>query len=412
MNRETCRKDIPYPSVSNESVPSLINNLVSALYGTNVTKTVVNRQVVWNIPCDPNNTAQISGLPRNEGEGLLCYLIRAFSNTLVAPVTLDGVQTLTNKTLTAPVINNPSVFNLVSTGSVTLPNGSIIPTYLSLGAPSWNSSGMLTTTGLTVTGDVVLPQNSISSGVIADGAITNADINNSAGIANSKLAGLPTSANTINTIVLRDGSGNFSANIITANLIGISSNATNLQGGQTGSIPYQSATNTTVFLPANTPTGSVLRATNNGAPSWGTDHLGTSTNNNASAGFVGEYVVNQVTTNVAVTQNVVTNITVITLTAGDWDVSGSVMLTYTTTNGTNFTLQGGISTTSLTLGAQDTYAQIMVQASNASTQTQSFATPAVRLSLSATTAVFLVGFANGGLSSINGKGTIRARRMR
>jgi hypothetical protein len=411
MNNEICRKDIPYPSVSSESVPSLINNLVSALYGTNVTKSVVNRQVVWNIPCDPNNTAQISWLPRNPGEGLLCYLIRAFNNNLVAPVTLNGVQTLTNKTLTAPVINNPSVFNLVATGSVALPNGSIIPSFLSAGSPSWNSSGMLTTTGLTVTGDVVLPINSISAGAIADGAIMNADISNSAGIANTKLAGSPTAANTANTIVLRDASGNFAANTITSNLTGIATNATNLQGAS-GSIPYQSALNTTAMLANSATTGVILTATSGGAPVWATDHRGTSTNNNAAAGFVGEIVVSQVTTNVAVTQNVVTNITSISLTAGDWDVSGSVMLSYTTTNSTNFTLQGGINTTSATLGAQDTYSQIMVHAGNTGSLTQSFATPVVRLSLAATTTVFLVGFANGGLSSINGKGTIRARRMR
>ena len=100
-----CRKDIPYPSVSHESVPSLIDNLVTALYGT-ITKTVVNRRVVWNIPCDPNNTATINGIPRNAGEGLLCYIIRSLNLTTPSGfVTVDGTQTLTNKTLTAPVIN-------------------------------------------------------------------------------------------------------------------------------------------------------------------------------------------------------------------------------------------------------------------------------------------------------------------
>jgi hypothetical protein len=75
-----CRKDIPYPSVSNESVPSLIDNLVTALYGE-ITKTVVNRRVQWNIPCDPNNTAIVSpAFPRLAGEGLLCYIIRVFQN--------------------------------------------------------------------------------------------------------------------------------------------------------------------------------------------------------------------------------------------------------------------------------------------------------------------------------------------
>ena len=76
-----CRQDIPYPQVSPESVPSLISNLVNALYGE-ITKTVVDGRVVWNIPCDPNNTAEVDQIPREEGEGLLCYLLRVFANSL------------------------------------------------------------------------------------------------------------------------------------------------------------------------------------------------------------------------------------------------------------------------------------------------------------------------------------------
>lgn len=73
-----CRQDIPYPQVSHESVPSLIDNLVQALYG-DITKSVVANRVVWNIPCDPaSNPAEVPGLPRMEGEGLLCYIMRAF----------------------------------------------------------------------------------------------------------------------------------------------------------------------------------------------------------------------------------------------------------------------------------------------------------------------------------------------
>ena len=77
----TCCPDTPYPQVSPESVPSLISNLVYALYGT-ISKTVVNGRVVWDIPCDPNNTAEVDDIPREEGEGLLCYLLRLFSNSL------------------------------------------------------------------------------------------------------------------------------------------------------------------------------------------------------------------------------------------------------------------------------------------------------------------------------------------
>ena len=74
-----CRKDIPYPSVSNESVPSLIENLTAALYGTALTKTVVGGRVIWTIPCDPNASATVFDVARLPGEGLMCYFIRALN---------------------------------------------------------------------------------------------------------------------------------------------------------------------------------------------------------------------------------------------------------------------------------------------------------------------------------------------
>ena len=197
-----CCPDVPYPQVSHESVPSLIDNLTTALYGAFynpstqtgfITKTVVNGRIVWNIACDPNNTAQITGLPRNTGEGLLCYLIRAFNylegTQIPTFVTLTGTQTLTNKTLTAPTL----------TGITTFPSGTI------------DASGNITTTGnlsgtnLTATGTVTLPTGSVS---------------------NAALAGAPATDNTASTIVLRDASGNFSAGTITAALSGNASSAT------------------------------------------------------------------------------------------------------------------------------------------------------------------------------------------
>jgi len=80
-NSNVCRQDIPYPQISHESVPSLISNLVYALYGT-ISKSIVDGRVVWDIPCDPNNTAEVDQIPREEGEGLLCYLIRVFNDTV------------------------------------------------------------------------------------------------------------------------------------------------------------------------------------------------------------------------------------------------------------------------------------------------------------------------------------------
>lgn len=77
---QSCCPDTPYPSVQHESVPSLIDNLVNALYGE-ITKTVSGGRVVWNIPCDPAGSTSILGITRNDGEGLMCYLIRALSST-------------------------------------------------------------------------------------------------------------------------------------------------------------------------------------------------------------------------------------------------------------------------------------------------------------------------------------------
>ena len=98
----TCCPDVPYPSVSPESTPSLIGNLVYALYGT-INKSIVDGRVVWDIPCDPtDNPVTIDGFPRLPGEGLLCYIIRYFDDLapiLLDAVTISGAQTiLGNKT--------------------------------------------------------------------------------------------------------------------------------------------------------------------------------------------------------------------------------------------------------------------------------------------------------------------------
>lgn len=71
----TCCPDVPYPAISTESVPSLIDNLVFALYGT-INKSIDDGRVVWDIPCDPNNTTEIFNQPRLTNEGLMCYFIR------------------------------------------------------------------------------------------------------------------------------------------------------------------------------------------------------------------------------------------------------------------------------------------------------------------------------------------------
>ncbi|MFY7884350.1 MAG: hypothetical protein ACOVOV_05835, partial [Dolichospermum sp.] len=73
-------------------------------------------------------------------------------------------------------------------------------------------------------------------------------------------------ANTANTIVARDSSGNFSAGTITANLTGTASKATNVVGGSAGSIPYNTAADTTSLLAIGA-SATYLKSTGT-APSW------------------------------------------------------------------------------------------------------------------------------------------------
>jgi hypothetical protein len=57
----------------------MVENLTSALYGQ-INKYVEAGRVKWSIPCDPNNSAQVPSIPRESGEGLLCYIMRVFNS--------------------------------------------------------------------------------------------------------------------------------------------------------------------------------------------------------------------------------------------------------------------------------------------------------------------------------------------
>lgn len=94
-----CNSDTPYPITSAESVPSLISNLTYALYGE-IQKDASSGKVVWVIPCDPNNSATAGGVPRNAGEGLMCYLMRAI-NTVLPNGTLEILAGGTGSTTAA-----------------------------------------------------------------------------------------------------------------------------------------------------------------------------------------------------------------------------------------------------------------------------------------------------------------------
>jgi hypothetical protein len=198
-------------------------------------------------------------------------------NTIIA--NLSGSQTLTNKTFPlrdgSGASGSTALFTL-KTGTTT--SGAGVATYTFVGSAA--TSGTIALTLPTSAGTLArisdLPtvnNNTITltgtNGIsVSDGSFTlNQSSNETLTITTNA-----TNTNLASTIVSRDGSGNFSAGTITANLTGnVTGTTTNIAGGAASSIPYQSAANTTTFLaaPGSGLTNPVLYySTANGIPEW------------------------------------------------------------------------------------------------------------------------------------------------
>lgn len=168
---------------------------------------------------------------------------------------------------------------------------------------------------------------------------------------------------------------------------------------------------------ANGVSGQVLQS--NGttiAPSWLTPNttlVGTTTNDSAVAGNIGELLISAVNSGSAVplSTGVVTAVTSLSLTAGDWDVSGFVG--FVTGTGTATTLlAGNISTVSGQSPSADGGARFPVNLTWATGEGIIFVLAPVRVSLAATTTYYLNEISNFSVSTLKGYGTVRARRMR
>lgn len=135
--------------------------------------------------------------------------------------------------------------------------------------------------------------------------------------------------------------------------------------------------------------------------------LGTATNDNATAGDVGEYQEASVASgsSAALTSTVSANITSLSLTAGDWDVWG--LAEYNGNTGTVSQMSGGISTTSATMPTHFAF----ITGAYTLTFPGSIPTTIYRISLSATTTVYLVALATF-TAALKTYGVLSARRAR
>lgn len=145
-------------------------------------------------------------------------------------------------------------------------------------------------------------------------------------------------------------------------------------------------------------------------------HVGTNTNDNAAAGNVGEYIEGVVVSGsaVAFATGTAKTVTSISLTAGDWDVSGTLYFK----GGATTTVQYLFACTSATTDSADLTPGAFVEATyNSETpfavlaQVSQNLSPR-RVSLSTTTTYYLVGLTGFGVSTNSGFGIISARRVR
>ena len=151
---------------------------------------------------------------------------------------------------------------------------------------------------------------------------------------------------------------------------------------------------------------STLGVTGTLTPGQTTGIVGTTTNNNAQAGSVGEYVDSSVISQTITTSEA--NITSISLTAGDWDVSAAVE---TTVCGTNAYILCAISQTSNTrtgVEAKD----YNFGATNVTGGIGLAVVPRLRVLLSGTTTIYLVARSSTATITTSVAAYISARRVR
>lgn len=142
--------------------------------------------------------------------------------------------------------------------------------------------------------------------------------------------------------------------------------------------------------------------------------VGTATNDNAAAGSVGEYIESSVPVGsvVALTSTTAKTVTSITLSAGDWDVSGDVYISPAATTSMTQTA-GSISTTTNTIDfSPGRFSQKVFSAVITAGFGISEPIPPTRFSVTGSTTVFLVAQATFTISTNGAYGIIRARRVR
>lgn len=313
------------------------------------------------------------------------------------------------------IANLPAGELVAGGGSTAHISGVQVSTGLSLAGGVLTNAGVLSFNGRTGT---VTPTSGDVTGALGfvpaiSGA--NADI--------TSLSGLTTA------LPLAEGGTGATSASAARTALGLGSAATYAAGTSGGTVPLLNAANTwsgvqTLSTPlaiASGGTGASTAAaalTSLGAASATVaaqgQFKGTAAADNATAGNIGEYVSSNVSATMALTNGSAKTITSVSLTAGDWDVSGLVSFNPSSTTATQ--VGGGIGTTANALPSvpSDSGSFSSVGGSWSGSVQPSMWLPVspARISVASTTTVYLIGYAVFSAGTMQVGGTLRARRVR
>lgn len=280
-----------------------------------------------------------------------------------------------------------------------------LPTGLAMGTPA--SLVLTNATGLPVAGggtgnSTFTAYSVICAGTTSTGAFQNVSGLGTTGfvLTSNGVSALPTwqaatgtgtvNSGTINQLAWYAATGTAVSGLTTANSGVLVTSA--------GGVPSISST-----LPAFTTSSITFNPTTGGI-------VGTTTNDNTAAGKVGEYVSSAVlfASAVAFTSTTVRDITSISLTAGDWDVTGSIFYNF------SLTAQGYYGWASSTSATQPDSSLISGITNVNSTIIDNAGQPILtrRFSLAGTTTIYLSGVSTFSAGTGTGCGYIAARRVR
>jgi hypothetical protein len=274
------------------------------------------------------------------------------------------------------------------------------------------SNGANTVTGLATANNGMLVTSATGVPSILAGPGTTGNIlqSNAAAAPSFSTATYPSVATTAGTLLRANGTNWLASTSTFADTYAINT------------ILYNASANTVSGLA--TANSSILVTSNTGVPSWSQTLpafttssitfspttggiVGTTTNDNAAAGKVGEFISSIVAvSSVSLSNATPKDITSISLTAGDWDVWGNIWFTI---SASATVLESWTSQSSATLPA---FNLINAVTTAAGLSNCGIPSPYARYSLSGTTTIFLSGAANFSSGTASAGGGIFARRVR